>query len=374
MTSRGERFFLVSLDDLIQGALSLFRPIIDTSQPLQDDTTINKQVASRQMPNRDREILGAPRYSSLDDVPICKGNSRICNFISCTAHNFKNDQSFANINLAAQVLADTKLRKAISKDPDALTTVCHEQGLSGPQCRLFQKGFQLIDKFITSIEPVDNVPQKMNTITKEEDDFYTEEPDAAPVPIRPVSGIGSGLAADDPPFYGSHTWSSHSEQVDAINSHPSLPDSVTLATFPPLLFILPTMPTMPFVNPIRPVTSKDPISPLTSFSFDNQLLKQPFFGSNTKQIYDRLTRISRSARDAEELDDFDDPDADWARQKRNSDYYDGLEEESATEKPRSTERMDHVYYDAPVHEEQIKPPIKPKKADNGHVNCLQHLQ
>uniref|UniRef100_A0A9J2Q063 Uncharacterized protein n=1 Tax=Ascaris lumbricoides TaxID=6252 RepID=A0A9J2Q063_ASCLU len=67
------------------------------------------------MPERDREILGAPKYSSLDDVPICKGNSRICNFISCTAHNFKNDQSFANINLATQVLADTKLRKAISK-------------------------------------------------------------------------------------------------------------------------------------------------------------------------------------------------------------------------------------------------------------------
>lgn len=82
------------------------------------------KVSSRQMPERDREILGAPKYSSLDDVPICKGNSRICNFISCTAHNFKNDQSFANINLATQVLADTKLRKAISKLDFFFTLYC----------------------------------------------------------------------------------------------------------------------------------------------------------------------------------------------------------------------------------------------------------
>lgn len=67
------------------------------------------------MGGRDAEILGLPNYSALDDMPICKSNSKICKFIICSAQNFQNDESISNLNLAAQMLADTKLRKAIAK-------------------------------------------------------------------------------------------------------------------------------------------------------------------------------------------------------------------------------------------------------------------
>jgi hypothetical protein len=48
------------------------------------------------------------------EIPICRGNSQICRFISCTARNFKQDENFANLNLAAQLLEDKKMRKVIS--------------------------------------------------------------------------------------------------------------------------------------------------------------------------------------------------------------------------------------------------------------------
>jgi hypothetical protein len=63
---------------------------------------------------RETQILGAPKFSSTMEIPICRGNSQICRFISCTAHNFKNDENFANLNLATQLLGDKKMRKVIS--------------------------------------------------------------------------------------------------------------------------------------------------------------------------------------------------------------------------------------------------------------------
>lgn len=41
--------------------------------------------------------------------------SSICRFISCSAENFKKDPTFGNIQLAAQILGDAKLRKTISR-------------------------------------------------------------------------------------------------------------------------------------------------------------------------------------------------------------------------------------------------------------------
>uniref|UniRef100_A0A915AKP0 Uncharacterized protein n=1 Tax=Parascaris univalens TaxID=6257 RepID=A0A915AKP0_PARUN len=310
------------------------------------------------MADRDREILGAPKYSSLDDVPICKGNSRICNFISCAAHNFKNDQSFANINLATQVLADSKLRKAISKltttgyrDPDALSTVCHEQGLSGPQCRLFQKGFQLIDKFISTIEPAESSSKQTNQVVQEEDDFYTDEIDDPLIPIRPVTGFIENQSRTWG-FPGSRTWSSHPEPAEPIQGYHLPQDPMRLATFPPLLFTLPPLPTLPaLASLISPIPSKDPISPLTSFSFDSQLLKHSIFDRNAKQIYPRLMRIKRAINEEERRKAFDNTDIGWIRQKRHSDYYEDLENEPVTERPKSSDKTEHLYYDVPVDNE-----------------------
>lgn len=117
------KFHLVSLEDLISSALHIVRPIFDPSQPLESpmipkkvnlkslEIYRNKILFSLQvsvdnpaLDRRDSSILGAPMYSTLRDVPICRGNSQICKFISCTAHNFKHDQNFANLNLAAQLI------------------------------------------------------------------------------------------------------------------------------------------------------------------------------------------------------------------------------------------------------------------------------
>lgn len=76
---------------------------------------VRLQVSMSDDPGRAAEVLGAPRWSSLQDVPICRNaNSKICAFIACQAANFKQDESFANLNLAAQTLGDPKLRKTIS--------------------------------------------------------------------------------------------------------------------------------------------------------------------------------------------------------------------------------------------------------------------
>lgn len=50
------------------------------------------------------------------------------------------------------MLNDEKFRRVVSKNPDAVNTVCREQGLSAEQCRLFARGFQLVDKFMSTIE------------------------------------------------------------------------------------------------------------------------------------------------------------------------------------------------------------------------------
>uniref|UniRef100_A0AC34RQ98 Uncharacterized protein n=1 Tax=Panagrolaimus sp. JU765 TaxID=591449 RepID=A0AC34RQ98_9BILA len=109
--------FPVSLDDLIQGALQFVKPIFDTSQPLKTMNSMSRAVDdSPVFEGRQQAALGIQKENAaFKDAPICRGNSQICKFIACAAHNFKHDENFANLNLATQLISDKKLRKTITK-------------------------------------------------------------------------------------------------------------------------------------------------------------------------------------------------------------------------------------------------------------------
>ncbi|CAD5229215.1 unnamed protein product [Bursaphelenchus okinawaensis] len=186
----------VTLDDLIHTALSFVKPIFDTSRPLQESPGVVKKNAYQ---GREVAVLGAPTLLQSSDSPICRGNSQICKFISCTAHNFKYDESFANLNLAAQLVQDPKMRKVISQNPEAVTSVCREQGLSHEQCRIFSKGFQLIDRF-------------MNTIEKPVEEPTTEEP-LEPM-LEPINDSPEPYPSPPSLPAGSHTWSTRVKSID----------------------------------------------------------------------------------------------------------------------------------------------------------------
>ncbi|KAK0401418.1 hypothetical protein QR680_015773 [Steinernema hermaphroditum] len=386
--SRSKRQF--SIDDLINSALSIVKPIFDTSQPIRVDDfpMIRKQIGDG-MSHRESDILGAPKYSSLSEVPICRGNSRICKFISCTAANFKNDDNFANLNLAAQVIGDKKLRKAISSDPDTINTVCHEQGLSLEQCRLFSKGFQFIDKFISTIEEPQAKPQlRKKEILKQ--DPYREEIEAPPIPIRPQDDEPLELpprqtAASSQP-HGSHTWSTREEAPliatdPPITLFPTLPPFPTFPTLNPLWFTPPTLPTFPtmppptfspkIVDPVRavnaapsppagsfsmPIVKLPPPTHETSFSFDNQIFSHPI--QVTPVMFTRLNRAKRS-------DYYDQVDR---QAERNL----GFGRKSAVQKPAPKED-EPDYYDAAA-ELDDDPKAPPPPQNNKLLNhCFQLL-
>uniref|UniRef100_A0A0N4Z419 Uncharacterized protein n=1 Tax=Parastrongyloides trichosuri TaxID=131310 RepID=A0A0N4Z419_PARTI len=176
-------------DDLINGALSLVKPIIDTAKPIVEDMGRNSQKDPNdpgENPLRDENVLGIHPLANTN-VPICKGNSRICQFISCSAHNFKSDSNFANLNLVAQLMGDKKMRKALSSNPETVTQVCQEQGLSQTECKLFAKGFSLMDNFITNFEG----NEEANKTTKVDEDnnndnHVTTSTIFRGVPSRPV--------------------------------------------------------------------------------------------------------------------------------------------------------------------------------------------
>lgn len=168
---------------------------------------------------RETQILGVPQYSNLMEVPICRGNSQICRFISCTAHNFKHDDNFANLNLAAQLLEDKKMRQTIasqvfgisfplstftSRNPDAVVTVCHEQGLSIEQCRLFSRGFQLISRFISNIEKPMDIPISNALNDSNDKDFKLVENE---IHITSQKQHVVNLSVPRSTQLGSHTWS-----------------------------------------------------------------------------------------------------------------------------------------------------------------------
>uniref|UniRef100_A0AC35UI43 INCENP_ARK-bind domain-containing protein n=1 Tax=Rhabditophanes sp. KR3021 TaxID=114890 RepID=A0AC35UI43_9BILA len=157
-------------EDLVNSALSLVKPIIETTKPLLD------QVQSKALQNdggdptekslRDENVLGLHPLAQQDASPFCKGNSQICRFISCSAHNFKSDSNISNLNLVAQLMGDKKMRKAISANPEMVVNVCQEQGLSEPECKIFAKGFSFIDKWVTNMEEEDSVKNTKNEFPK----------------------------------------------------------------------------------------------------------------------------------------------------------------------------------------------------------------
>uniref|UniRef100_A0A915P0E8 Uncharacterized protein n=1 Tax=Meloidogyne floridensis TaxID=298350 RepID=A0A915P0E8_9BILA len=111
--------------------------------------------------------------SGIDNIPqICQGNSRICKFVACAAHNFKHDSNFANIQLAAQLLSDKKMRRTIGSNPSAIKDACKEHGLNNGQCGFIAKAFQLIDKFMSTIE--DN-QENQKQINKMSDSVLVDE-------------------------------------------------------------------------------------------------------------------------------------------------------------------------------------------------------
>ncbi|KAF7627317.1 hypothetical protein Mgra_00009385, partial [Meloidogyne graminicola] len=91
-----------------------------------------------------------------------KGNSRICKF-ACAAHNFKYDNNFANLKLITQIISDSKMRKTIGSNPGAIKDACKENGLNEGHCTFFAKSFQLIDRFMSTLE---NNKENENQISK----------------------------------------------------------------------------------------------------------------------------------------------------------------------------------------------------------------
>ncbi|OZC08110.1 hypothetical protein X798_04903 [Onchocerca flexuosa] len=362
----------VTLSDIIQGALNFVRPIIGTPESMQSDFMASRKFRSEQIKGRDAEILGLPKYSVMDDMPICKSNSKICKFITCTARNFQNDKSIMNLNLAAQMLADKKLRKMIASDPSILLTSCQEQGLSPAQCKLFANAFQFIDRFIATIEPLEADSKRLQRYVIKDDPYY-DDSDAPPVPIQP--GMYQNIG-------GSQTWSSNERNINDSEllkekqnlsglsefSHPvtnllnpfNFPNqnnhvtpvsmesmlktislsttSVPLPTFPPLIFTFPTPATIaPMIaHPSPPVGFPAgfkldvPSSSMNLMTAELQVL-MPQFNNNML-----LPNIMSPPLSPVMLPEPFKPinSAGSIRKKRSDDYYENIEEEN--DESRST--------------------------------------
>ncbi|CAD6194321.1 unnamed protein product [Caenorhabditis auriculariae] len=335
----------LSIDDLISGALSLVRPIFDTSKPIQNDFMLKKPDAPTQDDMRDTSILGSRGLTALDDLPLCKGNSGICRFISCSAENFKKDPTFGNIQLAAQVLGDAKLRKAISGNPETVAAVCKEQGMDDAQCKLFSKGFQFIDKFITTIEK----PSDGSTKPENKPLVATTTPTVPEAPLmdEPMTKmtVGDSPSWSDydmlPPAspaapgssnsksLGSKTWSTNPEtrplqpleiRNDLVSSWTPVPlfAPPTVPPTPPLAFkmvpslIMPPIQLPSLENGIFFSTDKFPFS----IKEDNSIRRL----RRGADYYDQLETSSKASKKSSKMTETGD------------DYYGGLEQESAEDK------------------------------------------
>uniref|UniRef100_A0A1I8AYJ9 Uncharacterized protein n=1 Tax=Meloidogyne hapla TaxID=6305 RepID=A0A1I8AYJ9_MELHA len=178
-------------DELISGALRLVRPLVGTAKSLANDVigqnNLNLQsknskeiqrISSARL--REIEILGAGQVNEeilraensnnnndgMDNIPkICQGNSRICKFVACAAHNFKHDSNLVNLKLATQLLSDKKMRRTIGSNPGAIKDACKEHGLNNGQCSFIARAFQLIDKFMSTIEDNQENQKQINKIS-----------------------------------------------------------------------------------------------------------------------------------------------------------------------------------------------------------------
>ncbi|CAG9532880.1 unnamed protein product [Cercopithifilaria johnstoni] len=358
------------------------------------------------MRGRDAEILGLPKHSALDNIPICKSNSKICKFITCSARNFQNDESISNLNLAAQMLADTKLRKAIASDSSILLTVCQEQGLSPLQCKLFANAFQLINRFISTIEPMEEDVKKSHHHLIKDDPYY-DDSDAPPIPIQ--LGVHQTM--------GSQTWSTNGRKINdaelisqkmqfkeksgtSIFSHPSRNllspsnpsnsntaatsislDSMltqtsspstpaTLLTFPPLIFTFPTFATVaPMIFHTSPLETLKPMvmQPANLFTKEMQMLMSYF---NNKLLLPSMlpplplppTMLSEQFKPINPVESV--------RNRRSSDYYDNIEEES-DEKKSTNIFMNHTMSD---NKQKMIKLLKQKEDRKGLLDCMEFLK
>ncbi|EFO82787.1 hypothetical protein CRE_00696 [Caenorhabditis remanei] len=323
----------ISIDDIISGALSLVRPIFDTSKPIQNEGMLRKPDAPTQDDMRDSSILGSHSRTALDDVPLCKGNSNICRFISCSAENFKKDPTFGNIQLAAQILGDAKLRKTISSNTDAVQAVCKEQGMDDAQCKLFSKGFQLIDKFMTSIEkptetkggaPPSTEPP--TTAIPDFDDLINDEPQKPMMddPTKPQDDENMKRWADYDSravapvitmqtAHGSKTWSSNPETsreividlyIDSCISESLQPLEIRndlISSWTPMPFFAP-----PTIPPAPPLAFKSVpsliLQPIQAPQLDNGI----FFSTDKFNFLKDFNSIKRLRRSPDYYDQVDD--------------------------------------------------------------------
>ncbi|VDK67756.1 unnamed protein product, partial [Onchocerca ochengi] len=332
---------------------------------------------SEQIGGRDAEILGLPKHSVMDDMAICKSNSKICKFITCTARNFQNDKSIMNLNLAAQMLADTKLRKMIASDPSILLMSCQEQGLSPTQCKLFANAFQFIDRFIATIEPVETDNKRLQRYVIKDDPYY-DDSDAPPVPIQP--GMYQNIG-------GSQTWSSNRKNISdsellkekqnlsglsgflhpvgnllnpfnfpnqnnhvtpismesMLKSKSQSTTSAPLPTFPPLIFTFPTPATIaPMISHPSPSIGVpagfklDVPPPSMNLMTGEMQMLMPHFKNNMLLPNAMLSPLSPVM-----LPEHFKPisSAESIRKKRSDDYYDNVEEEN--DESRSTNASIH---------------------------------
>ncbi|EGT29904.1 hypothetical protein CAEBREN_14776 [Caenorhabditis brenneri] len=354
----------ISIDDIISGALSLVRPIFDTSKPIQREGMLRKPDAPTQDDMRDSSILGSQSRTALDDVPLCKGNSNICRFISCSAENFKKDPTFGNIQLAAQILGDAKLRKTISSNTDAVQAVCKEQGMDDAQCKLFSKGFQLIDKFMTSIEkPTDTkggAPPSTPPVTDIPDfDEPTHDEPLKPMmddPAKPQDDENMKRWADydsravAPAItmqtaHGSKTWSSNPETKSL---QPLEIRNDLISSWTPMPFFAP-----PTIPPAPPLAFKSVpsliLQPIQAPQLDNGI----FFSTDKFNFLKDFNPIKRFRRSPDYYDSLDDTKSkkkntetsEKSKTDNSDDYYGSFDdgtEEKEEEAPTGLKQCVHL--------------------------------
>ncbi|EJW77153.1 hypothetical protein WUBG_11939 [Wuchereria bancrofti] len=277
-------------------------------------------------------------------MPICRSNSKICKFITCSAHNFQNDESLSNLNLAAQVIADTKLRKMFASNPSILLTVCQEHGLSSIQCKLFANAFQLINRFISTIEPLEAGDRKLHHSLITDEPYY-DNSDAPPIPIQP------GIEKENLPEISMQSHSIENlinpllapSNLNIATTATAITTTITpittlaaLPTFPPLIFTFPTFATVtPMLSPHVPSFKSPTINLITKememlmTNFDKKL-------SLPNTIASPLSLIMHS----EQFKPIN-----WmesVRNKRSNDYYDNIEEQNDEPKNMGTSLYDKI--------------------------------
>uniref|UniRef100_A0AC34GC02 Uncharacterized protein n=1 Tax=Panagrolaimus sp. ES5 TaxID=591445 RepID=A0AC34GC02_9BILA len=292
--------------------------------------------AEEVMPNdsRQKAALGVQEdTAAIRDAPICRGNSQICKFIACSAHNFKHDQNFANLNLAAQLVSDPKMRKTITNNPEAVISVCREQGLSESQCKMFSQGFQVIDRFYNVVEPknggeivedtTDMIKPSTSPILQNKLFEMNDDPNPIATHIsRNVRPIGRTFSS--PSMMGSRQWSTHINPVlsssDSLIPRPIIPmgssggiinhhTTEKKATYSNMQIS---------TTPIHVPTAHLPTSPVVPVVFQRPTAKAPPSSTPVKSMtnnFSTATVISRPKRLSDILN---------LREKRDTDYYDQM--------------------------------------------------